>query len=260
MNSLGLHLDHLVLIVLMSFRFGAFFMSAPLFGEFKVPVLGRLILPAALAFLIAPHVPVGLAPNLGSSTLAFLFAIVTETLVGILMGFSIHLLFMLASVAGELCGLQVGFSIASMFDPNFGHSAMLAFFMRLFLILLFFQTGMHRTFFWLVAQSYQNVPPGSNFFDLAQILPGLLKLFNAVYFAAFRFCLPVLVTIFLAHVMVGVVSITAPQMNFYFNVAVSLNVVIGMILIALSFSLLFQFFYTGTVSVQDFLGGYFVTR
>lgn len=260
MPILNYHLDHFLFIILMSFRLGAFFVSMPLFGEFKVPVVTRLILPAAISFLIAPVVPHSLAPGMGADSAEFLYAILAEVLVGVIMGFSVHLLFMLANIAGEITGLQVGFSIASLFDPNFGQSAMLAFFMRLFLVLMFFITGLHRTFLWLVVQSYQNVPPGSDLFPVDVLIPGLFRLFNAVYLMAFRFALPVLVTIFLAHVMVGIISITAPQMNFYFNVAISLNVIIGMIIVALSFSLLFQFFYTGTLSLQEFLGGYFAVR
>lgn len=257
MKILDYHLDQLLFVILMSFRLGAFFISMPIFGEFKVPVVPRLILPAAIAFLIAPLVPQDLAPGMGENAVSFLYAILTEVLVGVTMGFSVHILFMLANIAGEITGLQVGFSLASLFDPSFGQSPMLAFFMRLFLVLMFFTTGLHRTFLWLVVESYQNVPPGGGMFAVDQMIPGLFRLFDAVYLMAFRFALPVLVTIFLAHVMVGIISITAPQMNFYFNVAISLNVIIGMILVALSFSLLFQFFYTGSLSLQEFLGGYF---
>lgn len=260
MSLIDYNLQQFIFTILMSFRLGALFMSLPIISDFKMPLVVRVLLPMSMALLLAPIVPHQMAPGLGSHAILFFYAILMEVLVGILMGFSAHILFMLSNIAGEIAGMQVGFSIASVFDPSFGQSSLISFFMQLFLTLMFFFTNMHHVFIWVLAESYQHIPPGSFVFPVEGLVPGLMKLFTVIYMMAFRLTLPVLVTIFLAHVMVGIISITAPQMNFYFNVSISLNVIFGMIVISLGLSLLFQFFYTGTLNLEDFLRGYFLVR
>ncbi len=258
MNLIDYQLEDFLFMILVSFRFAAMFVSLPVISDFKMAIVVKVILPITMAFLLAPFVPHHLAPSLGANSLSLFLAILMEVFVGLLMGFSVRLLFMLANIAGEITGIQVGFSIAAVFDPSLGNSSLISFFMQLFLTLMFFFTNMHHTFIWVLVESYQHIPPGTEPFELTELVPGLFKLFNAVYLMALRFTLPVLITIFLAHIMVGIMSITAPQMNFYFNVSLSLNVIFGMIVISLSLGLLFQFFYTGTVSLNEFLSGYFI--
>lgn len=260
MSYITENLNLVFFAILMSFRLGSFFISAPLFSDYKPPMVIKAFLPISISALIAAVVPQEVSPELYNNALLFLFAIINEVLVGTIMGFSLHLLFMLAGIAGEAAGIQVGFAIASMFDPSFGSSAILSSFMRIFLVLLFFIMNLHHTFIWAVVESYHVIPVGSQFFPIAEVVPGFLKLFNIIYIMALRFAMPVIVVILLAQIMMGIVSITAPQMNMYFNIAFSMNPLVGIFIIAMSFHMILQFFLTGTVSVNEFLRGYFITR
>lgn len=257
MTFLDYNINQLLFTILMSFRIGAFFMSFPPIADYNVPVIVRVILPMAMAILLAPVVPNVLAPNLGSDVVVFFYAIMTEILAGLVMGFSVHILFALASIAGEFAGMEVGFSMGSMFDPSFGQASLLAALLRILVVLMFFMTDMHHKFIWVLVQSYQALPPGTHFFPLTQVIMGYLTLFKNIFLLAIHFALPLVVTIFLSHVMVGIVSITAPQMNIYFNVSVALNVLIGMAIVALSIGLLFGYFQRGGQFLAEFLTHHF---
>lgn len=256
MTSFDFNISQALFSVMVSFRLGAFLMSSPISSYVNLPQV-KVLLSVFLGFLIAPVIPFQMPPNFGQEVFPFFYAALTETLVGLMLGFGLQILFMLANVAGEFAGVQIGFSMASLFDPSLGQLPLLAFFYRVFLLMAFFMFNMHHDLLLVLARTYESIPVGMPFFSLAEFIPGMLKLFTTVFLLALRLGLPIIAIILLLNITIGIVTMTAPQMNFYFNVSFIVNIIIGMSLVALGFITLFHFFESGMGSYYHFLNGFF---
>lgn len=254
MDLIDYHLNDILFAFLLSIRLTALFISMPIFSQLKMALMPQVILPVSIAFLIAPAIKIHVPELIGGNVVIFALSIFKEALVGLVMGFSVRLIFVLASVAGDIIGLSAGFAIATIFDPNLGGNVSLpAFFLRSFLILAFFIFDIHHDFIFYLVKSYESIPPGPDFFSVSEMLPGIVKLFSESYFMAFRLGLPVIFVILLAHLTTGVIAVTAPQMNFYFNAAISLNILIAMFIVAMSIGLLFKFFQLEIMQLKEFI-------
>lgn len=255
MNFIDYNINTLLFALMMSFRMGAFFKSMPIFSEIKVTGLVTILLPLMFAFLLAPSVANNILPVMTLDAIHIGYAIVTEIMVGVFMGFSLNVVMLLATMVGELMGMQAGLSMASLFDPNLGQVSVISYLIRNLFFLAFFAFNMHHAFIFMLVQSYQFIPVGGDFYSLTKAVPALMHLFASIYLMAFRIVLPVIVIILLSHLTMGIISITAPQMNIYFNAAISMNIVIAMLLFAISFPILFQFYNVGLDSLQNFIVG-----
>lgn len=260
MNLFDYNLSQVFFALLMSVRLGAFFFSIPVLSENKIPPFLLVLLPLALGVLLSPVVPHKIPEDMLAQPAFLFFAIPTEMLTGLLMGFVVKILFSLANIVGDLLGMQAGFSMASFFDPHLGQVTELSYLLRILFGLLFFSLNLHHKFLWMVTQSYQAIPVGMSVLSLAQIIPALFKIFSTIYLLSLHFVLPAMTVILLSHVLMGVISITAPQMNIYFNAAVTINVYIVMGIFVLSLPLLILFFDKGLQPVNDFLSTYFLLR
>src|SRR5690625_5809846 len=73
-----------------------------------------------------------------------LFLVLTQTLIGLLMGLTMRIIFSAVQTAGEFIGLQMGLSFASFFDPATGsNTAVLARFLNVVAMLVFISVDGH---------------------------------------------------------------------------------------------------------------------
>lgn len=246
------------MLVFASFRIGALFLAMPFFSEVKTPGLVTVILPVSLAAIIAMTLPVQGLSMLAAGAVPLAIAIANEIIIGVTMGFAVRILFTLGAIAGEIAGVQMGFSMAGLFDPSLGQIPLLAILQNSLMVIIFFAFNVHHALVIALVQSYQAIPPGAGGYDAAGAAMGLIKLFGMIYMLALRFALPVIATILMLHIIMGVISITAPEMNIYFNAAMNVNLVLGLMIVMLSFGTLMQFFQTSILTMGDFLNGAFV--
>jgi len=86
----------------------------------------------------------------------------SEALVGLLIGLAVQFVFEAAQFAGQIMGMQVGFGLVNILDPNTQvDTPVLAVFSQTIAMLIFLQLGVHR---WLIrglASSFAYLPPGA---------------------------------------------------------------------------------------------------
>ena len=252
MTLFGYNLSFLFFSIMVSFRLAAFLLSSPIGSYVSFPSV-TIVFSVTVGFLLAPVIPYHLPPSFGTSGLLFFYAVFTEVLVGVMMGFALQVLFVLASVAGDFAGLQIGFSMASLFDPSLGQVPLLAFFFRVLLLMTFFAMNIHHDVLMALCRSYETIPVGLPFFSVAEFVPPLVRFFNSIFLLGLRLGLPVVSVILLFNLMVGIITMTAPQMNFYFNISFIVNMGIGLLIVASGIITLLRFFETGTESLYQLL-------
>jgi len=212
-------------------RITCFFVTAPVFSTHNVPVPFRI----GLAFFVSliTFLTVGTGTVIEIDALYFL-AVIREVLVGLLLGFLAYMFFTAVQVAGSFTDLQIGFGMANMVDPLTGVSSpLIGNFKFMLAILLFLSFNGHHLLLQGIMGSYQWVPLDHEWF--AKIYSGeisqfLLKSFGEMFMLAFQLAAPLVVSLFLADVGLGILARTAPQFNI-FVVGFPFKILLGFILL-----------------------------
>jgi flagellar biosynthetic protein FliR len=207
---------------------------APLFGSARIPrrVKALLVLVLALGVTGGMRQPV----RMPDSTWQIAAAIGGEMAFGLAMGMVLSLVFIAAQWAGELIGQQMGLNLGSVFDPQFGgQGSVLGDMYFMLTLVVFLSVGGHRAMVEGVGQSFEVLPLMSVGVDrtLFDTLAGLL---GGATVLAIRLAAPMLVTMLVVDLVLGLVGKTMPQMNIM-SAGLTLRSVVGMIIVIAGLSL-----------------------
>lgn len=223
-----------ITFALVVFRLGGMMLYAPLFGSARVPRRVRLVLILILALgmvqgVHAPrHIPVttwGLAMGIGG-----------EMVFGLAMGMVMSFVFIAVQWAGEVIGQQLGFNLSEVLDPQFGsQSSLVGDLYFMFTLVVFLLVGGHRAMLRGVRASFDALPLLSLGINQS-LLQTILDLFHAATVLAIQLAAPVLVTMLIVDLVLGLIGRTIPQMN-VMSAALSLRAGLGILVIMLGLAL-----------------------
>jgi flagellar biosynthetic protein FliR len=188
--------------------------TAPLLSSESIPQTVKLALAGFAAYAAFPSSLVRdwvLAPY----GLSYIFLLIGEGIIGIIMGFFLTLVFSAFSTAGQFFSLQMGFGASETFDPlSQIENPLLGQYLNLVAMLVFISIeGFRELFlggFWrsLEALNVMNLVSGREEI-LSMLLAGLSRLFMD----AIIISMPILGTLFLTSLTTGLISKAAPQIN-----------------------------------------------
>jgi len=198
---------------------------------FFLPFLGGKTVPfglkAGMAFFLAliewsilnsVSMPVTLFQLLG-------FA-VEQLLIGLCVGFMISCIFSAVQAAGEIVGMQIGFSIVNVFDPeNQQPESVISRYFYISAVMIFFSIGGHHYLVRTIHESFTTIPLG-RFMLSGNIFPIILNETSIMLITAIKISSPVLMTILISNIGMGIIAKTVPQIN-VFVVGMPLNIGIG---------------------------------
>jgi flagellar biosynthetic protein FliR len=229
---------NLPLFLLILFRLGGLFLSAPIFagGHLPIPFKAGLALTLALSLYPLLHgrpFPGEIEP------FTLVLSILGEVTLGILIGLSARLLFMGVGMAGELAGIQMGLGIANVVDPQFAaHASVVAQFMDLITFLIFLTLEGHHALLEAIWASFQWIPPGMVSAAAAGGAASVLvALFGKSLLLAIKISSPIMAAVFLTNVAIALLARVVPQLNF-FVFGLSVTFVIGLLALLASLPLL----------------------
>jgi flagellar biosynthetic protein FliR len=213
-------------------RLSGLFLIAPVFSSPMIPgrikIMALLVLAATLTPIVAPT-----APTVPASVLPLVLSLGTETIIGLAIGFSVAIVFAAIQVGASMIDTSIGFSMANIIDPiNNAQGAVLGSFYSMVATLAFLSVNGHH---WLLAgfkRSFTVVPPGATP-DIEQMLGNVFTTFTQLFAMAFQIAAPVLVSLLLVDVVLGIVSRVVPQMNVFF-VGIPLKIGVGLIAVIIS--------------------------
>lgn len=148
-----------------------------------------------------------------------------EVFIGLMIGFASALIFYGFEAAGQMMDAQRGMSIARVLIPELGtQSSLSGTFLFQLSIIVFLVIGGHLMFLNAVFSSYQVLP----LFEFPNIQPGLyhlmdffMRLTAEILVLSVQISAPVIITILIADIILGVANRIAPQINVWelgFNV------------------------------------------
>ncbi|PKK84415.1 MAG: flagellar type III secretion system protein FliR [candidate division Zixibacteria bacterium HGW-Zixibacteria-1] len=220
----------LQVFLLILFRSAGLFLISPILGHKSIPVMVRAGLAIMLAVILIPLVSMDQVPVIESVWLLALLA-AKEMLVGFIIGLLFSLLFVGVRMAGNIVGYQIGLIIANVLDPETNsQTSVIGEFWYVMAVLIFLTIDGHHAILSAFSDSYKLVPVGVfNFTGPAG--EQLIRVSAYVFTIAVKLAAPVMITLFLTEVALGVVARTVPQMNI-FIVGIPVKIGIGLFILA----------------------------
>ena len=209
-------------------RLSGLFLIAPVFSSPMIPPRIKLMALLALAATISPIVTTTSETAVPDGILPLMLSIVTESIIGFAMGFSVAIVFSAVQVAASLIDTSIGFSMANIIDPlNNAQGAVLGSFYSLVATLSFLAVNGHH---WMLAgfkRSFDTIALGA-VPDVEQMMDNLMVTFGSLFAMAFQIAAPVLITLLLVDVVLGIIARVVPQMNVFF-VGIPLKIGVGLV-------------------------------
>ncbi|MDB5173859.1 MAG: fliR: flagellar biosynthetic protein FliR [Phycisphaerales bacterium] len=230
-------LQVVTVFVLVFFRLAGMTLFAPLFGSAKIPRRVKLLLVLVLAFGMTSTVK--RPPVLPVSTWELAVGIGGEMVFGLAMGMVMSFVFIAAQWGGEIIGQQMGFNLSEVFDPQFGSQGSLigdAYFMLT--LVVFLAVGGHRAMLQGVHASFEALPLLSVGMD-EPLLRKLADLMMGATVLAIQLAAPMLVTMLIVDLVLGLIGKTMPQMN-VMAAGLSMRSALGMLVLIVGLGLSVQ--------------------
>ncbi len=216
-------------------RILAIIVHVPVLGGRSIPDQVKLTLGLLLAMIMIPWQP--LPPETARiSTIAFAFAIGRELLVGTLAGYACLMVFGALQIAGQSMSLGSGFQAGHILNPALDDSG--SSFDQIFLItafLLFLVLNMHHPFLMGLQATFTAIPLNSPLPDLNS--ERIARLTADLIVAGVQMALPVMGTLLLADLTLGLLARVAPQVHVFF-LGIPFKVGLGLLAMALSIAIL----------------------
>lgn len=208
----------------------------PVFDSRNIPVMAKVGLCLALSFFCFHAV--SLQPfEPASDLVTFCIGIAQEVMIGAMIGLVVRLLFAGIQLAGEMIGFQMGLTIANVIDPiSSNQISIVSQMLYIFAILIFWAMDGHHMVFHALTDSFKLIPPFG--FRLSESLGQFtLDRILAMFRMSLLFGAPMIVSLVLATLVIGLIARAVPQMN-VFMVALPAKIWIGLFFLGTSLSIM----------------------
>lgn len=192
-------------------RIAAALMTAPVLALEAANARVRLILALVLAWLVFPLVE---WPRIDPLSAEGLLAIFNQIAIGILMGLALQIVVAAIMVGGQAISSTMGLSMANLMDHNFGNVPVLSQFLMVLGVLVFLALGGHLLLIQTLVESFRVLPVGQSLAGTEPI-GRLIGWSTMMFLGAVLLALPVLVTLLLVNVGVGIITRAAPSLNIF---------------------------------------------
>ncbi len=220
-----------LLLLLIFIRMTSFFVIVPFLTIRGIPALVKIGLAGLISYLI--FIVLDAEDFLFPQNMAeFLFMSLGEVLVGLTLGFVVFLVFGGIRIAGQVIDLQMSLLMASVFDPQYGSPVTLVgqLYYQLGLVYFFIING-HHSLFVALTGSYRIVPAGMHTLGETTVW-GIMNIFFWIFTLAVQIALPVVTTILMVDLTLGLISKTVPQLH-VFMVGLPLKIGVGLFALVL---------------------------
>lgn len=157
------------------------------------------------------------APELKIDSVYFML-IIKEAMVGLFIGFIAALMMSAIQIAGGFIDFQMGFAIANVIDPQTGaQSPLMGQYLSIIALLVLLTVNGHHLLMDGIFYSYNFIPIDQLMipFGNENVAEFVILSFNKMFLIAFQMSLPIVGTLFLVDIALGIVARTVPQLNIF---------------------------------------------
>ena len=219
-----------ITFLLVMTRLIAVAMTAPLLGSRVVGMRMRVGIALAVAVLAFPLIEFSSVPT---EPAAVGSALISEALIGAMLGFGVTILFAAAQMVGAVIGQMAGIQIADQLDPNSGSasSAVSQLFAVLSLAVFALVNGPDLVVS-SVLDTFVSLPPGTPI-KAGSMLELLTQLLQQSFVLTLRGVAPAVASLMISTLVIGLIGRTYPQMNML-QIGLSSNLIVMMLAIFLT--------------------------
>ena len=217
-------------------RMTSFVVSWPVFGVETVNSHIKVLFATALTLVVfptlkwTPYQVQALQSNL-------ILLVLREVFIGLSMGYLARLFFFAFRIAGEMVSQAMGLSAASMFNPSMGgQTSSVEQFYTSFATLFYLSVNGHHYLITGLVNSFQWVPAAVLSLNVSQFT-GVTQMTQEILELGLRFSAPVVISILVVNLVLGVVGKTVPQLNVLVT-SFPINIMIGFFLLIITLPML----------------------
>lgn len=243
------------LYLLVLTRVTAFFVAAPLFSYRAIPSTHRILFGALLAWMMTYTIN---APELAFDG-NYILLVMKEAVVGLAIGIIAFIIMSAIQIAGGFIDFQMGFAIANVIDPQTGAQSPLLgqFFNSIAILLLLVLNGHHMILDGLF-YSYQFLPISELWPAFGQVntLDFIVRTFVMTFAIAFQMSIPVVATLFLVDLALGITARTVPQLNIFvvgFPIKIGVSFLVLFIMMGVMIEVMKRLFQLMTLGMRDLM-------
>ncbi|MDP6636816.1 MAG: flagellar biosynthetic protein FliR [Phycisphaerae bacterium] len=238
-------------LLLVLVRLGGMFAVSPVFSHTTVPMKLRYFLAVAAAVAVTGRLgqPVAIAGGTGG----LLVALGGELLIGVAIGWTAGLVFVGVELGAYHIASQMGLSLGEMFNPvSPSAPGVMRRFFSLLAIVVFLGIGGHRSVISAVLKTFSVVPlagmtPSPGVFET------MISLTAVSFVLALKVAAPVLITLLLAGIAMGMLQRSVPQFHIL-SMALPVRAILTLIVLAGALVTLAAVVETGTEIILDSIG------
>ncbi len=207
-------LQNVQVFILLFVRMLGIFILTPFFGTKNVPTIFKIGLGFFAAVIVFDTMgPVDLQIN---NVLDYFIVVISEFIVGLVIGLASMISFSAIYLAGQLIDYQLGFGLVNILDIHSETQVpLMGNFIYILTILIFMLMNGHYTLFTMLAKSVDIIPIGKVAFDLPGMSQVLTKMVSDMFILGFRISAPIILTTLLTDLTLGIISRTIPQLNVF---------------------------------------------
>jgi flagellar biosynthetic protein FliR len=213
-------------------RVASFVIIWPVFSVYSVPNLLKILFALTLTVVLFPVINrSGLNQQALNQDVAWLA--IKEVMTGLCLGFLTRLFFFAVAAGGNLIATSAGLANAQIFNPTMGATTTTVeqFYLTI-ATLLFLSLNGHHIFLTGLAQSFDAVPLSLSGINIA-VFKDSGEFLQAVTEAGIKISAPVMVTVFVMNIAMGIVGRAVPQINVLIT-SMSVNFMTGLIVMLVS--------------------------
>ncbi|GEN55793.1 flagellar biosynthetic protein FliR [Halolactibacillus alkaliphilus] len=224
-----IELNWVTVFLLVFGRFIGFFVTLPIFSYRNIPTPFKIGLAGFISVMIMFTIDI---PDINLD-LFFVVLLVKEVIIGLLIGFVANIIMTVIQIAGNFIDFQMGFAIANVIDPQTGaQGPVIGQYLYIFALMFLLAVDGHHLLIQGAIYSFDLISV-EQLINLGQdrLLITAVSMFNHLFLIAFQMAIPIVGTLFLVDVTMGIIARTVPQLNVF---VVGIPLKIGVSLFVLS--------------------------
>jgi len=199
-----------VSFVLLFFRFGALFISSPIFSHKSILIKQKAMMTFFFSIIFFSSVP---PLQIEISIASIIIAILSEILFGMVIGIGLQLAYNVITYAGGIISFMMGFSMATAIDPQNGVSMpIVSQFLSLLGLMILFALDLHHWLIIYIYQSLQFIPLGG-FLITNNMISYTIQAAGNMFLVGVMIAFPIIALILLSDIIFGMIMKTMPQFN-----------------------------------------------
>ncbi|WP_313891252.1 flagellar biosynthetic protein FliR [Psychrobacillus sp.] len=248
-------LPKLTVLLLVIARVSAFFVILPLFSHRTIPASHRVSFAVIISWMMYYTMDVEPFEVNGD----YILLIMKEVIVGLFIGLLAYIIMSAIQIAGGFIDFQMGFAIANVIDPQTGaQSPLVGQFLNTMALLLLLALNGHHLLLDGIFYSYQFIPLELAWppFGEEHFIEFIMKTFAGVFAVAFQMSIPIVATLFLVDIALGITARTVPQLNIFvvgFPIKIGVSFLVLVVMMGVLMAVIQDLFQIMIVAMRDLM-------